>query len=801
MSDEPLHTASVGYALGRLQRALDTAANHADPGARGRATAKVEQWRAVIEGMHGGRLAVGSRTPVADTPAWVTLEVAHGGFATGRWLAEGELREHERALLATLPPEVPGQTERERLNRWWLGDAGQAQLAQALHEGRLHVVLPEEGALPVVAWLLEHGHADAALELVATLRPLMHRLRFYPELRAVPRPSGAMVRVCTVGEASRALRAVRPQAQVQAMNEALRVWNPLYDRLVALWLQTVDGEAPRIGLEQGEALARSPGGQPVIEGGWPCRRWPADWAAQRSAWLADYEDATLEHRRCGKHRDPRGNLARLRTALERCPEDSRALTGLDVSRIRQALAGTATRHGGPGSPQRQALRTEQAAIAARPSNLELARLVAGRLDDLPADGGLPGLEPVTARVREGESAVVAAGTEVPDHLVAKAMRALEAPIEELVERGVIGSAEVLAIVLPQITAQVTAAGLDDADLRTLYQQIYAAFRRRRSLLLLNLEHQVRLDELPWVAALAPMRQVGLGAQARARQALEQVTLLALSSFPHTIVPNPLVREMGALAKQAGLLLPLVEEVAADIFMGTFTTKWTRAAQVAAKELEGTLYARYYDLPTPAVAAAWDGDVQSKGGMEVAEGFAQRCKRRAREAGVGDGSWVAANGAVLEQSQILTTHNLTVLAHGLGLQEALRGLAPSLVEACLRFVVRRQQQHAPHFKERLQMLKNTAYAWRQALWFLSLCDEGTQWQIFQAFESQVLTQSLAWVERFAPVVAGLQLALEGGGFDADGHGTGRHSAKRFLGWSIGHHWLMPTETAEPSHDRQ
>src|SRR5690606_26560743 len=154
---------------------------------------KVEQWRAVLEGMATGTLTVGSRTPVRDTPAWVTLEVAHGGFATGRYLAEGPLLPHEQALVGTLPAEVRGDGERERLNAWYLGDAGQAALARAVHEGRLHVAVPEEGALPVVAWLLEHGHATAALELVATLRPLMHRLRFYPELRAVPRPSGSMV--------------------------------------------------------------------------------------------------------------------------------------------------------------------------------------------------------------------------------------------------------------------------------------------------------------------------------------------------------------------------------------------------------------------------------------------------------------------------------------------------------------------------------------------------------------------------------------------------------------------------------
>jgi hypothetical protein len=40
--------------------------------------------------------------------------------------------------------------------------------------------VPEEGALPVVAWLLKHGHTIAALDLVTVtqLQPLMHRLRF-----------------------------------------------------------------------------------------------------------------------------------------------------------------------------------------------------------------------------------------------------------------------------------------------------------------------------------------------------------------------------------------------------------------------------------------------------------------------------------------------------------------------------------------------------------------------------------------------------------------------------------------------
>ena len=136
--------------------------------------------------------------------------------------------------------------------------------------------------------------------------------------------------------------------------------------------------------------------------------------------------------------------------------------------------------------------------------------MASRLARFPADGGIPSLDGVAADVTAGESAAVPEGEPIPAHLVAKASRALEAPPGELVERGIIGSAEVLAAVVPQITAQVVAAGLDDPQLSGLYGQAYAAFRRRRSLLLLNLEHQVRFGELPWIAALQPFRADSAG---------------------------------------------------------------------------------------------------------------------------------------------------------------------------------------------------------------------------------------------------------------------------------------------------
>lgn len=182
MSDEPRYTAAPGYAFGQLQRALDKAASENDSAAREQAEAKVAAWRAVLDGMAAGRLAVGSRSPVADTPVWVTLEVAHGGFATGRFLAEQPLSEAEVARLRTLPQDLPGATDRERLNLFYLSDAGQVELVAALASGTYRIDVPEDAALLVVAWLLDRGHHKAALDLVVRLRPLMHRLRMTPRL-------------------------------------------------------------------------------------------------------------------------------------------------------------------------------------------------------------------------------------------------------------------------------------------------------------------------------------------------------------------------------------------------------------------------------------------------------------------------------------------------------------------------------------------------------------------------------------------------------------------------------------------
>jgi hypothetical protein len=77
-----------------------------------------------------------------------------------------------------------------------------------------------------------------------------------------------------------------------------------------------------------------------------------------------------------------------------------------------------------------------------------------------------------------------------------ARRAMAGPVEGLLGAGVVPSAEVLAELVPQLAAETSAAAYPDPALRRLMAATYRAFRIRRSLLLLNLRHQVRLTELP-----------------------------------------------------------------------------------------------------------------------------------------------------------------------------------------------------------------------------------------------------------------------------------------------------------------
>ncbi len=227
----------------------------------------------------------------------------------------------------------------------------------------------------------------------------------------------------------------------------------------------------------------------------------------------------------------------------------------------------------------------------------------------------------------------------------------------------------------------------------------------------------------------------------------------------------MVGELSALAQQAGLRVPFVEELAADIFMGTFSVKFLRAARLAGDVLEGTLYERYYGVDYAAVRSMrW--------------GFDKLCLKRA---GKPAGWSVAGNGMVIEQSQILTTHNLAALVHPVGVTpvDGWDGLARRSFEVVCRLVRKTHGNRRP-----LPTVKDAAYAWRQTVFYLALCGLKEQVAVIAWMQDELDRQPGHAVRRLDPVLAGLRHVLAGGALD-DGSAP---NARRFLGWSAGGHWM-------------
>jgi hypothetical protein len=760
-NEEPKMSVNPGYVLGQLSRAISSATEHSDPLVRQRATERMKRWEQVFRAMLSGSISFGARAPVQGVPEWVTLEVLHGGFASGILLAAGPLQPHEIGLLEhlDLPRDDRG---RAALNIYYLSEAGHSDLCRMLESGCYRINVPEEGALLVVVWLLSHRMPEKAQQLLDLLTPLFDRLRFYPAPDTSPIIPSPMVHRHTVGQTATALRERRPQHHVEQMMEALRIWEPLYDRTVSLLLETVEDDQP-------------------------CQQYPSGWQGRAQSLLLEYASLRKVHKLCDKPDRPKENFCRLRGYLKKCVDNPLEISPRDVGTIRHILRCYVDSHGFPGSPEFLRRREVQTRNAAVPTHVELTRVLLNRLQEFPGDGGIGNITPVIAPVEEKESVQcgVPAGSNFPGHLAFKVRRCWDAPIEQLVNSGVIPSGEVLAQVLPQITSQAQAAAIADPNLRQLYGAIYSAFRRRRSLLLLNLERQVRFEDLPWIEAVNESRRQDLSAKDEAQQVLTDVTALTIVSFPHAILPNKLLQELRTLAKTAGITIPIVDELAADIFMGTFTDKFLSAAQIAAKTPHGSLYERYYGLPYERVLRL--NDLHKTHGAKTSPGFAALCEELAQVKN--DERWsVSRNGRIIEQSQVLTTQNLAPLFDSLKLVPMLSGRIRALSEQCFHWICKRQVSSS--WKANLRMVKNSAYAWRQMLFFLSFLDAETTLSFVKWARTEAARQSLPFGPRLGPALSGLELVVNGNTFDQQGTaGASGGEARRFLGWTTGQHWLL------------
>jgi len=275
--------------------------------------------------------------------------------------------------------ETPASDEaRLFINQYFLNDRGLTVLLEQLESGCYDVAVPEEGALLVVAWLAQHGDIEGAREVLEILAPYFSMLRFYPVPAQRPQPSrGSRVHLRSVGETIASLAAIKPNPQILAQKEAIQVWAPLYDKMVALFLETVEGDPPCLRRDaEGRSIRPDRGGRFPVAGGWPCRVYPNDWATRAKAVLYDVDRARKEHTLCGRPERRKDPAFQLREYLRICVTDPQTLTVRDVGKIRLILAGYIDKRGTPDSAQCRNSRDKHKNQISGPTHQEIAAAVA-----------------------------------------------------------------------------------------------------------------------------------------------------------------------------------------------------------------------------------------------------------------------------------------------------------------------------------------------------------------------------------------------------------------------------------------
>lgn len=740
---------------------------------------RVRKWTDVLAGMAQGILTIGSRAPVSGTPAWVTLEVAHGGFATGNYLAAGPLSPYEQERLIRLG-HAEAKLARQVLNLSFLTEDGLRELLGMLDTGCYRVVTAEQSALLVVAFLAASDCADEACKLLAIIEPWMDRLTFYPEPSDKPLPLAATVHLESVAQVTSRLSIIVDRVRILAQKEALNIWLPLHDELVRLVVDSC--EEPQA--ERAESL------------GQPFARCDETWFRRASDLLRRYAELRQVHQLSGKP-ERRGEIFfELRSLVRKQLESANkaSLLESDLKRTRELLRREFAKRGAPNSDLRQKLRNTQAQVGKLPTHAQSAKVVCSRLKQFEPDSGLEHPEFVidpelneTERAKLFDSSDSKSQHLFSESICKKVMRCLEASVDELVKRGLVTSGDVLARLVPQISSQALAWRFADQRARRLFLQTYQAFRARRSLLLLNLQKQVQFEELPWIHTLSASFPPSYDFRQSPKQTFVDVAILNLRSFPHAIVPNKLLQELRALAKAADLSVDLLDELAADIFMGTFSRKYGDATKLAAAQMQGTLYANYYEINTDEILKA------NFGSKHVATGLAEICARRA---GVKSGSNFfsfetamggvvgspASNGCVIEQQQILSTQNLASLFSIPELSAELQANLREMSEATFDWLLNELALPRTDRHSCLIAVKNGAYAWRQMLYYLSKLPHDEVVEFVDAMELAVSKYRQEFTVRFHPAIVGIRNVLAGRSPEVDG-------GKKFLGWTTTRHWLL------------
>ncbi|CAM9448100.1 unnamed protein product, partial [Ectocarpus sp. 4 AP-2014] len=593
----------------------------------------------VIDGVKTRGVRIGERTDW-HRKAWITPDIASGGFSTGKYLAGGPMKPHEVALIEKhaicsasafkcYSRAKHGAMRRRLINRWCLTtSAGRTWLLDLSRSGLYRVPTAEEGCLMAIVILEEAG--ISAEHLIEDVTPWFHLLRFFPEPAETAAADGSISSVRSVGDLLSTSTALLHRFEAKMVSDRLRraavenIYIPTYKAVVedarrfcVLW-------SARVNTAAAAAAAATPEDD-------PCCLAPS-FSLRLATMRANLILFGFEKRL------RRSSLSKLIDALE--------VVVLHGDQTRQTFVEHIQRHADAAS----------ARLARRSSNS-----VHPTVDISPRrQAFLHQLRGLVQELRENESPwnglsvdrVADMSNRFPLFSV-EVRRVTLGTLGELAEAGLLSSSETLALQAVGVAVKHRATRFAPEPARTLALHLLTAFMKRRSRLLLALATQVRVSEIPWFGALAGAFEAKKS-DGHPDEVVRPVNPVArevfrahVTCFAGTQTPNRLVRLLGEYLECKGL----VKEIAADIFQGAF--RGTFGAQAKQREEilgPGTPYGDYYagvlvEFPRDAASRTvnmWE--LGSALSLEESEGSSSS-------------RTVVKNGIAIERVAATTTHNL------------------------------------------------------------------------------------------------------------------------------------------------
>ncbi|CAM9916802.1 unnamed protein product, partial [Ectocarpus fasciculatus] len=616
----------------------------------------------VIEGVRMRGVRVGERTDGHRT-AWVTPDIASGGFSTGKYLAGGPPKPHEVALIekhalcsGSAFNCIRGKHRalcRRAINRWCLTTrAGRTWLLDLSRSGLYRVPTAEEGCLMAIVILEEAG--ISAEHLIAEVSPWFHSLRFFPEPAETAAPDCSISSVSSVGDLLSTATALLHRFEDKMVSDRLRrtavenIYFPTYKAVVEDARRFCVGWSARINA----AAAPPPEGD-------PCCLAPSV-ALRLATMRANLVLFGFEKKL------RRSSLSKLFDALE--------VVALHRDQTRHTFVEHIQRH----------VDSASARLARRCSNI-----IPPTADLSPRrQAFLHQLRGLVQELKQNESPenglsmdrVADMSNRFPLFSV-EIRRVTLGTLGELAEANLLNSSETLALQAVGVAVKHRATHFAPEPARTLALHLLTAFMKRRSRLLLALATQVRVSEIPWFGALAQAFEEKKGdgqpdESARpVNPVAREVFRAHVTCFAGTQTPNRLVRLLGEYLECKGL----VKEIAADIFQGAFRcTFGTQAKQREEILGPGTPYGDYYagvlvDFPRDAASrtvSMWEL------GSEMSDEESEGCGSR---------STVVDNGIAIERVATTTTHNLLHLLVALEMDKDAAVLEPAAMVALARLV--------------------------------------------------------------------------------------------------------------------